>query len=46
MQKILPMMSVLGVCGEVKGHVAVVWVDVGTVWVTWGQCGAQHMRGM
>ena len=31
MQKILPMMSVLGVCGEVKGHVAVVWVDVGTV---------------
>ena len=31
MQKILPTMSVLGVCGEAKGHVAVVWVDLGMV---------------
>ena len=31
MQKILPKMSVLGVCGEVKGHVPVVRVNVGTV---------------
>ena len=30
-QKILPTMSVLGVYGEAKGHVAVVRVDVGTV---------------
>ena len=31
MQKILPMMSVLGVCGEVKGHVLVVQVNMGMV---------------
>ena len=31
MQKILPTMSVLEVCGELKGHLAVVQVNVGMV---------------
>ena len=31
MQKILPTMSALGVCGELKGLVAVVWDNVETV---------------
>ena len=40
MQKILPMMLALGVCGEAKGHVVVVRVDLGMVW------GAVHVGNM